>query len=404
MNQTETPNQHHTEASMVVFANAELSGGNHSELFEVLGSLGLGATQEIASQKLPGFTTDDFRYFESQRSPQEKEEVEYREGLLNGYQPFDAEVDRIKEELKTKPAKEVEGYLASGNESDVFTVNNGGNNYALRITKLFGDDSTYSRAKSMDGYLKGPFRAAHIDGMEKLVGLSYEKGATVGEIISGKPIAEYTAEEIAAIPQEHYKKLAVTVVEAAKAGIHADGNEGNLLYDSNNGFGFVDFSVTATENRVLANSVTPSVFGTNTWLPQGEIPASEHTEDYTVLRDVLAATIPTYEQWLKALGEVQQEMGVGTDYLTSLDQLQITLADLKAASAELAVDGSPEKFVKKSLLSRHESLEKFKNNIAKLDPGEMRTRNKETLSRRMKVPDRIFPMGSVRPSRNNRGQ
>lgn len=386
----QSASQYYVEANKVVFADAEPDAQNPSKVLERLGSVAL-FTSENANDELPGFTHDDFRYFEAQRSLQEEAEVDYRDGLLSGYKPFDAEVERIKAQLETKPAKDIEGFLASGNESDVFTVENSGKPYVLRISKL----------EHIDSYLKGPFRAAHIDGMEKLVGLSYEKGATIGEIIPGKPMAEYSAEEIAAIPHEHYKKLAVTVIEAAKVGISPDGNEGNLLYDTESGFGFVDFGVIATESHGIAQPVTTSVFGTDTWLPDGKIPASEHEQDYIVLRDVLEATIPAYEQWIDTLLEAQEEMNLGANYLTRLDELQETLANLKAALEELAFDGAVREFMRKSQLIRQDMIEKFQNKVAKLEPGFMRTNVEESLNRRMKVPDRIFPKGSIRPSRND---
>lgn len=404
MNQAAAPNSYHHEASMAVFAHAELDASNRSKVFEGLGAMVVAAIANSENYELPGFAPDDFRHFEAQHSPQEQKGVEYREGLLRGYEPFDAEVERIKAQLETKPAKEIEGFLASGNESDVFTVVDNGKPYALRISKINAKEGAYGTAEHIDSYLEGAFRAAHIDGMEKLVGLSYEKGATVGEIIPGKPMAEYSAEEIAAIPQEHYKNLAVTVIKAAKACISLDGNEGNLLYDAESGFGFVDFGVTATENRGIAQPTTTSVFGTDTWLPHGKIPASEHEEDYIVLRDVLAVTIPTYEQWIETLREVQEEMGLGPDYLTRLEELQETSANLKVALEELSPEGAAEEFVRKSQLSRQDNIEKLQNKVAKLEPGFLRTNVEQTLSRRMQIPGRIFPKGSLRPSRNdNRG-
>lgn len=402
MNQTEILNPHHHEASMAVFAHSELDALNRSKVFGSLGSIVLDVTSDDGNYELPGFTPDDFRYFETQRSPQEQEIVEYREGLLRGYEPFDTEVERIKAQLETKPAREIEGFLASGNESDVFTVENSGKPYALRISKVTVKGDAYNTAERIDSYLEGAFRAVHIDGMEKLVGLSYEKGATVGEIIPGKPMAEYSAEEIAAIPHEYYKKLAMTVIESAKVGISLDGNQGNLLYDAESGFGFVDFGVMEAENRGIAQPATTSVFGTDTWLPSGKIPASEHEEDYIVLRDVLAATVPTYEQWIKTLYEVQEEMALGTDYLTRLGELQETLANLKAGLEELSLEGAIEEFVRKAQLSRQVRIGKLQDKVDGLEPGLMLTKAEESLNRCKQVPDKIFPKGSLRPSRNDK--
>ena len=401
MNQTEALNSHHHEAIMAVFAHAELDASNRSRVFERLGSMVLDIAANDANHELPGFAPDDFRYFEAQRSLQEKERVEYREDLLRGYEPFDAEVERIKAQLETRPAKEIEGFLASGNESDVFTVENKGKPFALRISKVTVKEGAYNTAEHIDSYLEGAFRAAHIDGMEKLVGLSYEKGATVGEIIPGNPMADYTAEEIASIPREHYKKLAMTVVQAAEAAISLDGNEGNLLYDTESGFGFVDFSVTATYNRGIAQPATTSVFGTDTWLPNGKIPASEHEEDYIVLKEVLAATIPTYERWIETLYKVQEEMGLGSDYLTSLEELQKTSVNMNAALEELNPDRAVQELVRKSQLSRQNSIEKLQIKVTKSESDFMRENAKKWLNRRKQVPGRIFPKGSIRPSRND---
>ncbi|MBP7766898.1 hypothetical protein KA068_00025 [Candidatus Saccharibacteria bacterium] len=401
MNQTEAPNPHHHEASMAVFAHAELDALSRRRVFNSLGSMVLDVIANDENHELPGFAPDDLRYFKSQRSPQEQERVDYRESLLKGCGPFNAEVERIKTQLETRPAKEIEGFLASGNESDVFTVENSGKPFALRISKNRHGGGAYNSAEHIDSYLEGVFHAANIDGMEKLVGLSYEKGATVGEIIPGKPMAEYAAEEIAAIPQKHYKKLAMTVVQAAKAGISLDGNEGNLLYDTESGFGFVDFDVTATENRGIAQPATTSVFGTDTWLPNGEIPASEHEEDYIVLQEVLAATIPTYERWIEILYEVQEEMGLDSDYLTRLEELQKTLVNMKAALEELTHDGAVQELVRKSQISRQDSIEKFQIKVTKSESDFMRESAEKSLNRRMQVPGRIFPKGSVRPSRND---
>jgi len=76
MNQAEAPNPHHHEASMAVFAHAELDASNRSRVFEGLGSMVLDVVANDENHELPGFAPDDFRYFEAQRSPQEQERVE----------------------------------------------------------------------------------------------------------------------------------------------------------------------------------------------------------------------------------------------------------------------------------------------------------------------------------------
>jgi hypothetical protein len=392
-------NTSHLEASMVVFANAEFKGGQRSQLIKQLGSVAMRPHHDVVAGEGPGYSEDDFRYFETQLSPYESAEIVYRTGLLDGFEPFSVDVQRIKSELKHKPANEIGGFLASGNEADVFTVVRDGKSYALRVSKVGSVDEKYGNAEHIDTYVAPPFRAAHIDGMEKLVGLSYEYGATVAEVVPGKPMAEYSAEEIAAIPEGHWQKLAKVVVSAARAGISLDGNEGNLLYDHQTGFGFVDFG-TRAENRGIAQPVTTSVFGTDTWLPRGELPVSEHAEDYDVLRDVLSVTIPTYDRWLQILAETQNEMGVDDGYLTRLNELQETSDNLKNALAELTKEGS-EEFTRRARAVRQERISSLERQIDNMDPGFMRDNKVRSLAERRQTPDRIFPKGSIRPSRND---
>lgn len=388
-----------TEASMVVFANAELEA-NRSHVFKNLGSTAMLTSGELTVNDASVFSADDYRYFESQSSPQESEQVAYRTELLSEYPRFKGDIDRIKAELKDKPASEIVGFLASGNESDVFVTETEGTKYAVRISKDV-TDTKYNSAQHIDTYVAGAFQARHLDGMEKIVAVSYEEGVTVGEIIPGRPMAEYTAEEIAAIPREHFKKLALTVVDAAKAGIGIDGNEGNLLYDSSEGFGFVDFGVMKTETRGLAQPVTTSIFGTDTWLPFGNIPASEHAEDYGTLRDVLSATEPSYDAWVAMLQEAEIERGAGAGYLTRLDELQKTSLDIKTALAELSSKGALEAYVQKSQLTRQDRIENLKKQIDKLEPGFMKDNKEASLANVSQKPGRIFPYGSIRPTRNN---
>lgn len=394
-------NPHQREANMVVFAHAELGAHDRNSIFKDLGDIVLQVGEGVG--QLPGFSADDFRYFESQRSPQEEAEAEYRAGLLEGYQPFSAQIEHIKSELKEKPAKEVDGFLASGNESDVFIVESNGKSFAARISKVKPGEEAYRNAEHIDTYLDAAFLVAGIEGTEKLVGLSYRDGATIGELIPGKPLGEYSAEEIAAIPEEHFRKLAKTIVSAARVGISLDGNEGNLLYDPENGFGFVDLGVRTgrSENHGIAQPVTTSVFGTDTWLPQGQIPASEHVEDYEVLKNVLLATIPTYDRWLEILVEIQAEMGIGPDYLTRMDELQETAANLKTALAELAPEGAYEAFVQKSRAVRQVRIASVQGQIDRLEPGFMRDNKLKALEQYWQEPGRLFPKGSVRPTRND---
>jgi hypothetical protein len=375
------------EATIAVFASNELNIWDGERTLENIGNVALKLAVEAAPVMLHGFTPEDFRNFEANMSPEATNQIAYREKLMEGYRPFDDTVKRIKTDMADKPANQIEGYLASGAESNVFIATLEGKSYAIRLSKSATGGEGTAEAH-IDGYVRSAFHGIGIPGLEQLAGLSYTEGATVGELLPGRTTDKMSSTEIAAIPEENLRKLATTLIASAQAKLSFDGNAGNMLYDPEAGFGLVDYGVRESEPdraRGLANGVTSSLFGTDVWLPSGRIPESEFVEDYDVLQGVLDDIIPTYDRWLEILKEEQVKQGLGDDYLTRVDELEKTSEKLKAAHQELGQLGAKESLVEAARTKREATVQAIVARIAVLEVG----------------PKRIFPKGNIIVSRND---
>lgn len=321
-------------------------------------------------------------------------ESQYRQLLHEGYQPFAGEVARIKRALETTPPKEVSGYLAAGNEALVFATERDGKKYAIRISQIADPDH-------IESYVEAPRQGYKVPGIEQLVGFSRKDGATAAELIPGKSIDKYTTTEIAAIPTRHLEGLAATMISAAKRGIALDGNDGNLLYDPEAGFGFVDCGTTDTESsRGIAVPVSGALFHANYWLPNGQLPMSEHPEDYIILKTVVDDVAPAYDRWLQIVAATQQSLGLGEDFLTRQAELAETSRHFRSAQLVLGHEGAIDHLVETAHTVRLERVLKLRNTIEATSHAFMKATLAERLARIEQAP-RLFPKGNRKVSRND---
>lgn len=381
------------QAQLAVFAGSELEGLHRRDVFQNIGAIALRLAVEVTPDGLLGFPHDDFRYFESQQSPEVRAQVEYRHQLLAQYEPFAGKVETIKAELQTKPAKEVEGYLAAGNESDVFYIENEGRKYVTRVSKF--------DAEHIDSYVKGTIKGRDIPGLEQLTALSYEQGVTIGEMLPGKGIEQYSTAAVAEIPDEHFRKLADSLIAAAQRGISIDGNDGNLLYDPTDGFGIVDYG-DSKNGRGVAIGVTDSIFRLGYWLSNDrKLPSSEYPEDYKILQGVVGDLAPTFERWVKILAEEQLASGVGDGYLTSMEGLVKDSEELKNAQILLQKDGAIEALVAEAKVARETRIEAMHARAGVAVNDFIRENILENAAKLQRGGVRLFPKGNIRVSRND---
>lgn len=377
------------QGELAVFAQEDLGWEAQNKVFSEVSVTARGL-EEGTHDPAAGFSADDVRYFQSQQSPAEAAKIAFRKELLVGFEPFAADVERIKAESSEKSANEVEGYLASGNTSHVYAVSHQGKQFAIRIGKR-GDN-----ALQMDKYAAAMMRGRGIKGMEQMVGLSYEAAATVSELLPGKRIEEYSPGELAAIPDAHFSELAHALINAARAGIDVDCSGGNLLYDTEAGFGFIDYEESNSKGQGTAHAVTDAVFRTSRWLKgYGTVPPLEFKEDYEVLADVMEKLTPTYERWLGILETEIEAAGLPDDFFTHTDLLHDRLSELKAIDAQLHTEGEIDRLVDERAAWRKERVAAIETKVAKLDPKEdeaMITNSKQQLGR-LRQPEREFPNG-----------
>lgn len=350
------------QATLAVFARAELTGEQQEEVFTNIGGVALRLANSAEAPELPGFIGDGYRYFETQQSPDEAESVAYRAELLEGYEPFAADVSRIKTERVDTPSEQVPGYLASGNESDVYVVEREGRQFAVRISRD-ADDPV-----GTDNYASGLMAGRGIAGLEQMVGLSYEDAVTVSELLPGKRMEEYTPQEIAAISQEHLDQLAKTVIKAASAGISIDGSGGNMLYDPEHGFGFIDYGRTSSErSEGVARAVTDGLFRMSHWIGRG-VENFQYREDYEVLSEVLDTLTPTYERWLTTLDNEMSNQGLQEDFFNYPEMLTEQLAKMKTVGARLHEDGEIDRMLEAKAVAVTADIEKIERNTQRFDP------------------------------------
>lgn len=160
--------------------------------------------------------------------------IQERAGMIKRYAEFAPAVDELMAELEEAWLSHP-NFLGMGKTCNGFRLEHEGHSYALRLPaeEGVGIDREYV-APSIAS--KGKART------EQMVALSYENGATISELIPGKGMDEITPEEVAEIPDEHLEGLAETIASVQESGLLIDSKGSNILYDSEEGFGFIDLS------------------------------------------------------------------------------------------------------------------------------------------------------------------
>jgi len=94
-------------------------------------------------------------------------------------------------------------------------------------------------------------------GLEQVVATS-ENGVVVSEFVPGKHISGMTAEEVDEITHEQLDELVANRIAASKRGVKFDTFADNTLYDKDNGFTDIDYSLGGTE--LDASNVMRTIF------------------------------------------------------------------------------------------------------------------------------------------------
>jgi hypothetical protein len=161
------------------------------------------------------------------RDADSRDQVMRRTRLLENYQQFDRLADAATE------------VLGSGSRAEVRRiVGSDGRAYAVRIPKGPRVD-----IPSVEHKVRAALRGQGIPHLEQIVGVSYEKGRTISEVMPGIELTKLSAAELARhITDDQLDTYIRTIISAYKAGIIIDPKPSNVLYDTQEGFGIIDYN------------------------------------------------------------------------------------------------------------------------------------------------------------------
>lgn len=187
---------------------------------------------------------EDYVNFLRSAGGSRSEAVQGRADILKAYSVFAPAVAKLKDEL-TDPAtrKKHPAYLGNGSNSTVVEISTGDKQYAVRIPNEKGADL-------IDTHLAGAVLAEGIPRLEQVVAASYEDGVTISEKMPGKEVGYLTVGEMNAITDVQLGELFDTLITARERGVGIDAKPSNFFYDTEAGFGVIDYHSSRLTGKV----------------------------------------------------------------------------------------------------------------------------------------------------------
>ncbi len=191
---------------------------------------------------------NNYKNYLSHNLPDKKVELERRAEIIKNYGKFAPEIAALKARLsQTQNDVSDTDFLAAGGYSRVFLIHHEGTPYAVRIPY---------ESNSVDHVDLHVAAAAIANGtphVENIVAASYEEGVTVAELMPGTSLSNLEPKVFAAINDTQLREMVRTIQRMNQIGLMADfQGQGNILYDPEDGFGFVDI--------VAADSAGTTIF------------------------------------------------------------------------------------------------------------------------------------------------
>ncbi|HSW37411.1 MAG TPA: hypothetical protein VLG37_03530 [Candidatus Saccharimonadales bacterium] len=202
-------------------------------------------------------TASDYINFLRSVGGSKYEGIQGRAEMLRRYGAFAPTVERLRQE-SADPAtrKEHPAYLGTGLNSNVFKILDGEKTYAVRIPK-----SKEVNASVVDSHLAGAVLGKGVPHLEQIVAASYEDGATVAEMMPGKEVEDLTIDEIKRITDNQLGELVDTLIAVSQRGIEIDPRPSNVLYDTEAGFGIVDYLSSKVAGKSTADQKLNIIVG-----------------------------------------------------------------------------------------------------------------------------------------------
>ncbi|HEV7453887.1 MAG TPA: hypothetical protein VGO07_01365 [Candidatus Saccharimonadales bacterium] len=163
------------------------------------------------------------------------------ETVMPSFEPYRAQMDAIDAQLaEGEDPAAIPGYIDSGTTCHVYETPDG---KVLKMPRVFEEDpSLYSQNVARDVYIRPLQRGMGVAGLEQIVTATEENGgAVVCERAPGDKLYDLTAEQMDAIPQEHYAALLATCKEMSARQIQHDFSPANVFYSAEAGFTVIDY-------------------------------------------------------------------------------------------------------------------------------------------------------------------
>lgn len=245
----------HTQSKQHIFNNiGKLAAGEvvnlayttkaHIELYDENGKYLLdedGAPAMIPrGTELTAATKDEYTQYLRTVVGSRHEAITTRTNLLEQYAQFEPDITRLAGELASaENEKDHPAYLGSGSNTAAFRVSHEGKQYAVRI----GTGARTGGAMGIDGRAIVTARAKGVPHLEQVVAISYDNSAIVTELMPGRELDKDTPiESMQQVTDEQLSDFVDTVITANERGIDIDPKPTNILYDSEEGFGIIDFN------------------------------------------------------------------------------------------------------------------------------------------------------------------
>ncbi|MDO8582953.1 MAG: hypothetical protein Q7R51_00295 [bacterium] len=147
------------------------------------------------------------------------------------FQPIVAE---LKAKMANGNAKLLPEYLGSGSNGSAFRIQVEGKMYAAKF---------YGSTTQANFEIKPLLRAKGISHTAQLASYSFGDGVVIMELLPGKNVINFTAEDAPRYSDEHMIQLIETVRELDRNGIMIDPKLSNFMYDQEQGFSILDFHI-----------------------------------------------------------------------------------------------------------------------------------------------------------------
>lgn len=182
-------------------------------------------------------------FMRENRKDTRRDAIGWREDLNMHYNAtFRDGVRELQNELANTPQQRHEAFLGAGRMAEAYALRVQGAEYVVRMLQ-HGTDNKVANQSEIDQYVANAESSRGLPHFEQIVAASYDDEVTVAERIPGEKLSHMGVSDIKAITDGQMKDMIHSLQLAYDHGINIDAIGGNVLYDRDHGFGFIDVAV-----------------------------------------------------------------------------------------------------------------------------------------------------------------